>query len=117
MVEKQFIFLVNLANLILWVKKRGFVLTGGELLRTADQQELYVKSGKSKINNSRHLVKLAIDLNLFINGKYIDKACPEYQEIGNYWCALHPLNRWGGDFNKNGDYKDDGWDANHFEMQ
>ncbi len=105
--EKQSTFILNVAKLIIWANERGYALTGGELLRTPEQQEIYIKTGKSKTNNSRHLQKLAIDLNLFIGGIYrTDKE--SYKPLADYWKSLHPDNVAGYDWD---------WDANHFEMK
>jgi len=105
--QKQSIFLKNAAKLILWAFENGFELTGGELLRTESQQAEYVKTGKSKTMNSRHLQKLAIDINLFVDGKYrYDKEA--YKLLAEYWKTLHQDNVAGYDW---------GWDANHFEMK
>ena len=122
MKEKQFIFIQNLAKLITWAFENGYQLTIGEALRTQDQQMLYfeglsvVKIGgnthlakttrKTQTLASKHLDKLAIDLNVFINGVYrTDKE--SYKELAEYWKSLHPENVAGYDW---------GWDANHFQM-
>lgn len=98
-------FLCDVAKLILWAKEQGFQLTGGELFRTPEQQEIYIKTGKSKTSNSKHLKRLAIDLNLFIDGQYMtDKE--SYKPLAEYWKSLNPKNKAGYDW---------GWDANHFE--
>lgn len=105
--EKQSVFLKNVAKLILWAFDNGYELTGGELLRTNEQQEIYLKEGKSKTINSQHLKKLAIDLNLFIDGKYqYDNEA--YKPLAEYWKSLHPDNVAGYDW---------GWDSQHFEMK
>jgi len=105
--EKQSVFLKNVANLILWAFDNGYELTGGELLRTKEQQEIYLNEGKSKTMNSQHLKKLAIDLNLFIDGKYqYDNEA--YKPLAEYWKSLHPNNVAGYDW---------GWDSQHFEMK
>lgn len=105
LVDEQWAFLQDVAKLINHAAQYGYVLTGGELLRTEEQQALYVKRGASKTMRSKHLEKLAIDLNLFINGQYVsDKA--GHAPLGEYWKSLSPKNKWGGDW---------GWDANHYE--
>jgi hypothetical protein len=109
--EKQSIFIFNVALLIIWTNKREdgkkFRLTGGELWRTDEQQAIYLKEGKTKLKRSRHQDRLAIDLNLFIDGKYqIDKEA--YKPLAEYWKSLNPDNIAGYDWN---------WDANHFEMR
>lgn len=115
--EKQSIFLKNVAKLILWAFENGYELTGGELLRTEEQHKLNVSKGISKADRSRHQDRLAIDLMLFIKGVYKTDT-PSYKPLGDYWVSLHPLNRWGGDWNKNGKIEDEKFqDGNHFEMQ
>ena len=105
--ERQSIFLLNVAKLIIWAFDNGMELTGGELYRTPEQQEIYVKTGKSKTYNSRHLSRLAIDLNLFIKGQFItDKE--SYKPLADYWKSLNPDNIAGYDWT---------FDANHFEMK
>ena len=105
--KRQSIFLLNVAKLIQWAFSQGFELTGGELLRTDEQQAIYLQTGKSKAARSRHQDKLAIDLNLFIGGIYrTDKE--SYKPLADYWKSLNPDNVAGYDW---------GWDSNHFEMK
>lgn len=108
LVDNQAIFLLNFCKLISFATSKGFQVTAGELLRTVDQQKIYVQTGRSKTMDSNHLKKLAGDLNFFLNGEYI---CTKEAllEVGTYWESLHPKNRWGGNFSK---FKD----VPHFEM-
>jgi peptidoglycan L-alanyl-D-glutamate endopeptidase CwlK len=115
--EKQGIFLLNVAKLIQWVNDQDQYVTGGELLRTKEQQQIYVDSWKSKTLDGKHLEKLAIDLNLFINGIYRTDT-EAYKPLGQFWVSLHSDNRWGGDWNKDGAIEDEKFkDGNHFEMR
>jgi hypothetical protein len=101
--QSKFVMLVG--KLIEFAYANGMELTFGEALRTPEQQEIYFQKGLSKTKNSKHLFKLAIDFNLFINSEYrTDK--PSYQILGDYWKSLDPECVWGGDW---------GWDANHFQ--
>lgn len=120
--QKQWVFLVNVAKLILWAEQQGMELTGGELFRPEVLQSIYLKTGKSKKQRSLHQDRLAIDLNLFVDTNndgvkdYVADSS-KYKPLGDYWCSLHPNNRWGGDWNRNGNYKDEKFlDGNHFEM-
>ena len=110
--EKQRIFTLNVAKLIIYAYDQGYELTIGECWRPKVTQEYYVKIGKSKTYNSQHLVRLAIDFNLFYKGRYEDGRTKEsferYKVLGEYWKSLNPHNRWGGDF---------GWDPGHFEYK
>lgn len=125
--DKQWIFLQNVSNLIMWAAKNGYKLTGGELYRTEDQQWLYysgkkIEDGKlvdapvkSKTMNSKHLRRLAIDLNIFKNG-VLTYNYDDIEPLGRYWCSLNQNNRWGGDWNKNNKNDDRFKDFPHFEM-
>lgn len=115
--QQQSIFLKNFAELILWAFANGYEVTAGELQRGQQQHEYNVANGLSKAKASLHLTRMAGDLNLFINGVYTSNTA-DYKALGDKWVSMHPRNRWGGDWNKNGDYKDEKfWDGNHFEMQ
>jgi hypothetical protein len=102
--EQQRAFCLNVAKLIIWAYDNGYEFTFGEALRTPEQAAHNAQTG-SGIANSLHLIKLAIDLNLFKDGVYqTDSAA--YKPIGDYWKSLNPINAWGGDFAKP--------DGNHF---
>jgi hypothetical protein len=92
-IDDQFAFIQDVAKLIIKAVELGYVVTGGELYRTLEQQQYYVDHGLSHTMNSNHLRRLAIDLNVFKDGNVIVPA-----ELGVYWETLHPLNRWGGHF-------------------
>jgi hypothetical protein len=93
----QAAFLLDVCKLVPYATSLGFTVTGGELQRTIEQQTLYVKQGKSKTMDSKHLKKVAIDLNFIKDGQLVyDRA--QLAPIGAYWESLHPLNRWGGNF-------------------
>jgi hypothetical protein len=97
LVYEQNAFLGDLAKLFTFCDIKGFMLSGGELWRTSEQQEIYVKQGKSKTLNSNHCRRLALDLNFFKdNMMVVDKI--DLQPIGDYWEGLSPENRWGGNF-------------------
>lgn len=95
LVAEQAEFLRHVCLLIDRATKAGFVVTGGELYRTPEQQQLYVKTGRSQTMNSLHLKRLAVDFNFFLDGKLVyDKQI--LAPLGAYWESLHPLNSWGG---------------------
>ena len=63
---------------------------------------------------SLHPKRLAIDLNLFIDGKY-QRSTKAHEKLGKFWKGLHPLCRWGGDFrDAKGKPKPDG---NHYSIE
>ena len=97
LVPEQAAFLRDVCKLIEYATEQGWVVTGGELFRTAEQQEIYLKTGRSRTMASNHLRRLAIDLNFFRDGKLVwDKTA--IAPIGAYWESLNPKNRWGGNF-------------------
>ncbi|MEL0552957.1 M15 family metallopeptidase [Raoultella lignicola] len=104
--EKQQLFTILIAQLILWADGKGYRLTFGEAYRTPEQAALNAKKG-SGISNSLHTRRLAVDLNLFINGQYqTDSAA--YLPLGEYWESLG--GSWGGRFKSRPD-------GNHFSLE
>ena len=90
LLEKQQLFCKLLARLITWVFEHpGWALTLGEG---------YDDDGKGHMPQSLHYSRLAQDLNLFVNGKYISGHHPAWDEIGAFWLSLNGLCRWGGMF-------------------
>ena len=59
LVHQQNIFLLHVAELIRKAAELGFLASGGELYRTAEQQAIHMKAGRSKTLNSQHLKRLA----------------------------------------------------------
>lgn len=97
LVQEQAAFLLDAGKLVVYATEQGFVVTGGELWRTPEQQQVYVKTGRSKTMKSNHLRRLAIDLNFFKDGKLVATKS-ELAGLGDYWESLNPVNRWGGNF-------------------
>jgi D-alanyl-D-alanine carboxypeptidase len=109
LVTEQAAFLLDMGKLVVFATELGFVVTGGELARTPEQQAIYVKTGRSKTMNSNHIKRLAVDLNFFKDGVLCyDKAV--LTPIGEYWQSLNKANRWGGFFKSL-------LDVPHFERQ
>lgn len=97
--QRKFPLLVS--KLIAWAYARGYELTFGETYRTPEQAALNAKNGIG-IANSLHTKRLAIDLNLFIDGQ-LQKFSEAYKPLGDYWLSLDPDCAWGGTFkNKDG---------------
>jgi len=105
--QTQRIFALNVAKLIQFIYDNGMECTLGEVLRTVEQQKIYLAAGATKTLNSAHLKKLAIDIQLFVNGVYATDN-EAYKPLAEYWKSLHPSNVAGYDW---------GWDAGHFEMK
>lgn len=91
----------------------GYTVRGGELWRTPEQAARNAATGKG-IANSLHVEKLAIDLNLFRNGKFLTRS-EDHKPLGEFWESLHVLCCWGGRFrDRNGNPKPDG---NHYSIR
>lgn len=96
--DKQWQFLQDVAMLIHYASSQGFKLTGGELWRTDEQQEIYLKDGKSQVKRSNHQDRMAIDFNLFVHEKIQWSKNKYWKQLGDFWKSLRPENRWGGDY-------------------
>ena len=113
LVNEQAAFLHDVMKLIQFSTEQAFVVTGGELYRPVEMQEIYVRSGRSKTMNSRHLKRCAIDLNFFLqqDGKLqLTYDLVLLKKIGDYWEGLNSKNSWGGNWNS---FKD----VPHFERR
>lgn len=94
---QQASFLLDVGKLIQRATDMGFIVTGGELWRSPEQQQIYVRTGRSKTMQSRHLERMAVDLNFFtIDGNTLVYDASVLAPIGLFWESLHPLNSWGG---------------------
>ena len=97
LVAEQAAFLLDVAKLVNKATELGFVVTGGELYRTPEQQQIHVRTGRSKTMNSIHLKRCAIDLNFFKDGK-LTYDVAALRPVGDYWESLNPKNQWGGNW-------------------
>lgn len=106
--EKQKLFPSLLASFICELEARGYGITFGEMWRPPETAALYAKEGKG-ITHSLHTLRLAIDLNLFRDGKYLTRT-EEYLEAGELWEGYSTTRYtccWGGRFR----------DGNHFSIE
>jgi hypothetical protein len=124
--EKQEIFARTLGIFLNWMAEQNYTWTMGDCWRSTDEllcphcgtgvsyQELLKFNGRSKVLVSKHTERLAIDLNLFVDGK---RAEPEqYRPLAEKWESLGGRAgfRFGVDPT---DYATKaGWDAGHFEL-
>jgi hypothetical protein len=103
-------FTINVAYLIGYAYARGYELTLGDAYRDPRVHGAFGVKESYGATHSVHKVRLAIDFNLFVDGKYITDGNHEaYLVIGEFWESLHDLARWGGKFEIN--------DANHFSFE
>lgn len=97
MTKKQITFSKDVAKLIVFANSLGIDMTFGEVFRTNEQQEIYLKSGRTNARYSQHQNRLAVDFNFFIDGELTYKKS-DLQVLGNYWETLRSVNVWGGNF-------------------
>lgn len=90
--KKQSKFVFMIAILIIYAYFKGYELTFGDA---------WAKTGHS--DNSFHYKRLAIDLNLFIDGVYQTET-EAHEPLGKFWKMLGGT--WGGDFKRK--------DGNHY---
>ena len=104
--QKQRLFTQLAAKLILRAYELGYEATLGDAYRDPRVfGEVGEKRGYGR-SESNHKIRLALDLNLFKEGKYLIFT-EDHRELGEYWESLHPLCRWGGHFN----------DGNHYSFE
>lgn len=102
--EKQSRLVRMLAQLIEFAYKEGYELTLGDAYRdprTHGEIGIFKVYGKAFSNHKR---RLAIDLNLFKDGKYLG-ATEDHRPLGEFWKSIG--GSWGGDFN----------DGNHYALE
>lgn len=111
--DRQRRFVRDLGLLIAYAYERGFELTSGEGYRSEEQQQIYVRTGASKVDHSLHQDKLAHDFNVFRDGVWLRTSEP-IRPLGEYWESINPDNIWGGSFPRL--YNTKFSDGNHFEQ-
>lgn len=108
--QKQSIFAQLVGELLLKARALGYEVTLGEAYRSPEEAARLARAGKG-IRNSLHTKRLAIDINLFKNGKYLSRS-EDYKTLGDWWKTLSTPEYeccWGGDFTKL-------QDGNHFSI-
>ncbi|MHC1625560.1 MAG: M15 family metallopeptidase [Methermicoccaceae archaeon] len=89
--KEQSRFVRAVADLIQWAYAQGYELTFGDAWARGGHKE-----------GSFHYKRLAIDLNLFKDGRYLTKT-EDHEPLGKYWESLGGT--WGGRFkNKDGNH-------------
>lgn len=108
--QKQSVFAELVGRLLTKAYQMGFEVTLGEAYRPPETAELYAKQGRG-ISNSNHCKKLAIDLNVFKDGRYLRRS-DEIEPLGEWWerqSFTHSSGRkveccWGGRFDDGGHF-------------
>lgn len=83
----------------------GYELTLGDAYRDPRLHgDVGIKQGYGAAY-SCHKSRLAIDLNLFLDGEYLTSS-DDHKPLGEFWEGLHELTCWGGRWN----------DGNHYSI-
>lgn len=130
--QMQRLFAIETADLIQHIYLQGYECSLGEAKRSDEQAYINSigKAGRERLAqlvephsvkfaatirnngnnngviNSVHQSQLAIDLNLFKDGKFLDKS-EDHQQFGEWWERRGPLHRWGGRWG----------DGNHYSFE
>lgn len=111
--DKQRAFTQMIARLIDFAYANGYELTFGDAYR---DPRVHGAVGEKKSYSSAvsvHKERLAVDLNLFKDGRYLTSS-EDHKPLGEFWKSLHADCRWGGDFKDHqGRPRPDG---NHYSM-
>ena len=90
--QKQSKFVRMIADLIIWTYNNGYEMTFGDA---------YVSTRTGHMKASLHYDRLAVDLNLFKDGEWL-QSTEEHRSIGEFWESLG--GSWGGRFNDGNQY-------------
>lgn len=102
--QKQRLFSKMIAELILWAYEQGYEVTLGDAYRDPRVHGALGEKMAYGARNSCHKLRLAMDLNLFKDGKYCtDEA--SHRPLGEKWESMG--GSWGGRFQ----------DANHYSLE
>ena len=102
--QKQSRFAMMVADLLHQARDLGFEVTLGDAYR---DPRLHGRVGQRLgygSANSCHKLRLAIDLNLFKNGRFLQSSS-DHRPLGEWWEAQGGT--WGGRFN----------DGNHYSLE
>ena len=105
--KKQELFSRLLMLHLEWLFANGYKVRMGDLFRSP---KAFGPMGVKKNYghpSSCHKLKLAGDLNLFKDGKFL-RTSEGHAASGKHWKSLHKLCRWGGDFRRP--------DGNHYSL-
>lgn len=104
--QKQRKFARLIPRLLDYIHEQGYECTLGDAYRDERVHGAFgVKVGYGH-PRSGHKRRLALDLNLFKDGEYLE-GTEAHRQFGEFWKILDPDCRWGGDFA----------DGNHYSIE
>ena len=102
--QKQRNFTMMVSILIQYAYEQGYEMTLGDAYRDPRVHGAVGSKESYSSSQSLHKSRLAIDLNLFRDGKYLT-ATEDHKPLGEFWESIGGT--WGGRFN----------DGNHYSME
>ena len=102
--QKQRKFTRMVADLIIFAYEQGYELTVGDAFRDPRVHGAVGEKKSYSSANSLHKERLAIDLNLFKDGRFLAQS-EDHRPLGDYWESLG--GSWGGRFE----------DGNHYSLE
>lgn len=102
--QKQSKFARMVAQLIVRAEQMGYEVTLGEAYRPPEQAARNAQAGTG-IKNSLHCDRLAIDINLFRDGRWLTDT-DDHRPLGEWWESIG--GSWGGRFAQP--------DGNHYSL-
>lgn len=103
---KQSEFARLVGKLILKAYDLGFEVTLGDAYRDPRVHGAMGVRKSYSHPKSAHKLRLAIDLNIFKNGEFLETS-EDHRPLGEWWEKQHPMARWGGRFD----------DGNHYSFE
>lgn len=104
--KKQSEFARLVGKLILKAYDLGYEVTLGDAYRDPRVHGAMGVRKSYSHPKSAHKIRLAIDLNLFKNGEFLETS-EDHRPLGEWWEKQHPMARWGGRFD----------DGNHYSFE
>ncbi len=104
LLTKQQLFSKMVVKLISFAHLKGYEVTLGDAYR---DPRVFGQLGERKgygESKSAHKLRLAIDLNIFKDGQYL-QSTTDHKELGEYWESIGGA--WGGRFE----------DGNHYSLE
>ena len=103
--EKQELFGRLYAEHLVWLTEQGYQFRLGDVFASVGHRK-----------GSMHYLKLAGDINLFLDGKYL-RTAEDHELSGRRWEMRHELTRWGGNWDKDEKAGEPGEDdGNHYSL-
>lgn len=96
-------FVRDIARLIDYADELGYALTFGDAYRSPKAFGGMGEEGPYGRTRSAHKQRLAVDFNLFIDGRYRSDSAA-HEPLGMFWEGLTEGNVWGGRFNDGNHY-------------